>query len=215
MVTLPPELRDAPELPLLLKAGAFQLEHEALARSEFRDWLKPETKAEFINGEKIVHSPARYIHTRVLWFLAKILDAHVTAHDLGIVMVEKVLVGLSRNDYEPDIVFYRKERCAKFDDELMVYPAPDLVVEILSKTTEVRDTGVKYRDYAAHEIPEYWIVDPSAKTLQRYTNERGSYILQPLNLDQLIRSPLFPDLEIPLNAIFDSAANKQFVDKIR
>ncbi|GAB2598351.1 Uma2 family endonuclease [Spirosoma areae] len=42
----------------------------------------------------------------------------------------------------------------------MKLPAPDLVIEVLSKSTARRDRGVKFTDYAANGIAEYWIVNP-------------------------------------------------------
>lgn len=213
MVTLPPELWDAPELPLILKAGAFRLENEALARQEFRDWLTSDIKAEFINGKKFVHSPARNIHSCVVLWLASILKAFSTAKGLGRIYVEKTLIGLSRNDYEPDILFFKTERLKDFTRDQMIFPAPDLVVEVLSETTKNHDRVTKFRDYAAHEIPEYWIVDADTESVERYCNDDGSYLLQSIS-DKIIRSPLFPGLEIPFKAIFEEAANHELLTRL-
>jgi Uma2 family endonuclease len=210
MVTLPKELKDAPDLPLLIKASVFQLENEALARNEFRNWLTPDIKAEFINGEKIVHSPARDLHNCAVFWLASILKAHTTRNALGRIYVEKTLIGLSRNDYEPDIAFFRAEQVKSFGRNHMIYPAPDLIVEVLSESTFKVDRGIKFRDYAAHGLPEYWIVDADHESVERYENDHGSYVLQP-NKNDLIQSPQFPGLEIPLKAIFDETANHEFL----
>lgn len=214
MVTLPPELLEAPELPLILQAFNFQLENESLARHDFREWLSPEVKAEFINGKKIVHSPARDIHNCVVLWLANILNAFSVKHGLGRVYVEKALIGLSRNDYEPDLVFFKADRVKEFKRDQMIYPAPDLGVEVLSEPSRDRDRGIKYRDYAAHGVPEYWIVDADAETVERYVNDQGSFVLHPVGGDYILRSPLFPGLELPLKAIFDEAANHAFVGAI-
>lgn len=101
----------------------------------------------------------------------------VKEHDLGIVGSEKVMITLSRNDYEPDICFFRKEVADQFTDEQLRFPAPDFVVEILSESTEDRDRGVKMRDYAAHGITEYWIIDPKQQTIEQYWLEGQTYQL--------------------------------------
>jgi len=204
MVALPPELRDAPELPLIIQEGVSWMQNERLLRNEFRNWLTPEIKAEFINGEKIVHSPSRYAHCDAQVNLVAILSTFAQIHSLGIVLGEKALVELSRNDYEPDVVFFGNAKASKFYRNQMVFPVPDLTIEILSESTEDRDRGVKFRDYAAHEIPEYWIVDADAKQVERYVNLSGKYILQPAA--EVIVTPLFPGLQLPVAAIFDSAA---------
>ncbi|MCC6446410.1 MAG: Uma2 family endonuclease [Armatimonadetes bacterium] len=40
------------------------------------------------------------------------------------------------------------------------------MVEILSSGTEAQDRDIKYRDYAAHGVREYWILDPQQETLE-------------------------------------------------
>ena len=54
----------------------------------------------------ILHSPAKAEHIRVTGRFYKMLDMHVAKHNLGEVFFEKALVHLTRNDYEPDVLFY-------------------------------------------------------------------------------------------------------------
>jgi Uma2 family endonuclease len=50
----------------------------------------------------------------------------------------------------------------------MLFPAPDFVVEILSKGTARKDKGIKKEDYALHGVKEYWIIDPIKQTIEQY-----------------------------------------------
>jgi Uma2 family endonuclease len=215
MVTLPESMAKAPDLPLLIAEAESLLENERRARDDFRNWLTPDKKAEFINGEIIVHSPARSEHNRTNVDLANILTTFVDLHDLGLIYIEKTLIGLSRNDYEPDLVFYSKSKAVKISAKQIIFPAPDLVVEILSDSTKDYDRGVKFRDYAAHEITEYWIIDPGPRLLERYLNQNGKYVLQPLPESQIIETPLFPGLKLPIQAIFDRETRVEFLKKLR
>ena len=58
-----------------------------------------------------------------------------------------------------------------------VYGAPDLVVEILSPSTAKNDRGYKKGVYEACGIPEYWIVDPSQKSIEVYLLQNERYVL--------------------------------------
>jgi len=80
---------------------------------------------------------------------------YVLRHDLGFVGHEKVMISLSRNDYEPDICYFNKEETRQFTPNQMRFPAPDFVVEVLSDRKAANDRGVKFEDYAAHGIVEY------------------------------------------------------------
>lgn len=141
---------------------------EAEKRREYYALVHEDTKAEFINGEIIYQSPVKMQHWDVSMELSAQLHNHVKKYKLGKVGVEKVMISLSRNDYEPDICFFSAERAAEFAPDQMNFPAPDFVVEIISTSTEQCDRGVKFMDYAAHGVHEYWILDPHRATLEQY-----------------------------------------------
>ena len=42
----------------------------------------------------------------------------------------------------------------------MLFPAPDFAVEVLSPSTQKNNRGIKFDDYALHNVSEYWIIDP-------------------------------------------------------
>lgn len=162
-------LLKSPVLPDLLRQAQEVLDRENVARAEFLRALSPDVKAEFILGEALMHSPAKARHLRATAKLFARLHAHFeSVPQPGIVFVEKCLVSLTRNDFEPDIVWYSEEKAADFTDDQMRFPAPDFVVEVLSTSTEERDRGIKFEDYALHGVGEYWIVDPEVKTVEKY-----------------------------------------------
>ena len=126
---------------------------------------------------------------------------------LGTTSYDKGMVALTRNDYEPDICFWGKEKSAHFTDETLLHPAPDFVVEVLSKKTAKRDRTIKFQDYAAHHIPEYWMVDPWTKTVEQYwlqqipSNEYA--LVAKWQIGDQITAQSIPDFSIPVEAIFD------------
>lgn len=50
-------------------------------------------------------------------------------------------------------------------DKRGVKGAPQLVIEILSPSTQVHDCFVKLNLYQQAGVPEYWIIDPESKTV--------------------------------------------------
>mgnify|MGYP006173190535 CR=1 FL=1 len=176
-------LLDSPVLPRYLDRLRRVLDDEAVRRAQFVDDLSPEQKAEFINGEVVVHSPARHRHNLITSRTVGLLGAYVRYHDLGEVVAEKALVSLTRNDYEPDVCFFRKEVAESFTPDQWQFPAPDFIAEVLSESTEKHDRGVKFEDYAAHRVGEYWLLDPLKQRAEFYSlgNDGLYQPLQPEN----------------------------------
>ena len=139
--------------------------------------------------------------------LAKLLHTYTAVNKLGYVGAEKLLVSLTRNDYEPDVCFFGNEKAKKFKPAQMQFPAPDLVVEVLSKTTEAHDRGIKFTDYAAHGVSEYWIVDPDTETLEQYILDDGEYELIMKSKDGMVESRAVAGFKIPVRAIFSEKDN--------
>ena len=132
-------------------------------------------KVEFIEGEVIMHSPARNEHLVVKLHLATLLMTFVRDRGLGEVRDEKCLCIFPRNDYEPDIVFFGPEKSATIQPKTMKFPVPDFVVEVLSDSTEIRDRGVKFEDFEAHGVSEYWMSMPRTKSLSSTSSKMGCF----------------------------------------
>ncbi|MBQ7516584.1 MAG: Uma2 family endonuclease [Schwartzia sp.] len=58
-----------------------------------------------------------------------------------------------------------------------IFGAPDLVVEVLSISTEKRDRGIKKDAYEKAGVREYWIVRPADRAVEVYVLKDGRYIL--------------------------------------
>lgn len=62
--------------------------------------------------------------------------------------------------YIPDLVFLKKEKFELIYEGKYIAGTPDLVIEILSPVTAVKDQTVKLKAYHKTGVPWYWIVDP-------------------------------------------------------
>ena len=202
------QLLNSPRLPAVVQRLHKLLDHEAQRRADFIDTVLESEKAEFINGEKVVHSPVKLRHNVVTKRLLVLLDTHVTRRGLGYVGYEKVMISLTRNDYEPDICFFNAGAAAAFHPDQMRFPAPDFVVEMLSVSTAAIDRGVKFEDYAAHGVSEYWIIDPDAETVEQHRLAGDRYELAIKAQTGELRSVAVPGFVIPVRAIFDEQINQ-------
>ncbi len=218
MNTLLEELLQSPDAQLVIDKAKAMLWEEKKKRQEFYNWLQPDIKAEFINGVIVLHSPVKRSHLDASDNLNRLLSVYVDKNQLGICSTEKALIALTRNDYEPDICFWNNEKASTFNEDTMLHPAPDLVVEILSKGTAKRDKGVKFKDYAAHGIKEYWILDTKKKEVGQFTlatTEAREYTLhKKYGLADTIESLAVPGFSIPIEAIFDKASNLKALGQI-
>lgn len=197
----------SPRLELYARQTQGVLAAEQAAREQFYESVQEGDKAEFVNGEVIVHSPVKLEHNSVGNKLLKLIDTYVEKHDLGVVGYEQLMVSLTRNDYEPDLCFFGKAKAAAFTHDQMRFPAPDFVVEIVSESTVGTDRGVKFDDYAAHGVREYWIVDPVQEVIEHYVLSGDAYTLELKVHDGTLRSVANPGFEMPVRAAFDGAEN--------
>ena len=73
---------------------------------------------------------------------------------------------------EPDITVVCDS--SKLDD-IGCKGAPDLVIEILSPSTQRHDRLTKFNLYQRAGVREYWIIDTSSKSVQVFVLEDGRY----------------------------------------
>lgn len=161
----------------------FPQEQLKMTAEAYRDLPESPHKTELINGELIVYkgaesmSPApKDTHQRA--FTSLFLGLGNLIQDLG-----GELRGAptdvyldSANAVQPDIFWVSPDNtnCVLKDDGYW-YGAPDLVIEILSPATAVRDKTDKYALYERHGVKTYWIVDTFHMTIDVYVLENDIF----------------------------------------
>ncbi|MBX2998970.1 MAG: Uma2 family endonuclease [Caldilineaceae bacterium] len=194
-------------MPQIYKELGRIVADEQKRRQRFYDTLQEAQKTEFINGEVIVHSPVKLRHNLASKHLLMLLDMYVRKRGLGLVGHEKILIALTRNDYEPDVCFFSAEKARNFQPDQMIFPAPDFAAEVLSPSTEAIDRGVKLEDYAAHGVDEYWIVDPEHERIEQYLLAGETYELVFKADSGVVRSRAVDGFAPTVRSIFDEAEN--------
>ena len=133
------------------------------------------------------------------------LDRHVRRYGAGVVVESPVDVILDREEHlvvQPDVVFIRAQRLGICTDR--IWGAPDLVVEVLSMGNSQRDRTVKVGWYQEYGVPECWLVDAIARTVEVIdltAPERRSRTFEP---QELVRSSVLPRLRLRPADLFDA-----------
>ena len=156
-------------------------------------------RAELIDGQIFYFASPMTIHQRLLRDLSMELITYVKEHKgkcevlfapFGVRLVED-----GKNHLEPDIVVMCDPEIIKEDG---CHGAPDLVIEIVSKSTSKRDYGIKMLKYRTAGVKEYWIVDPIRETVlvSWFQDETQNELY---SLHDEIEFHMFPGLRVQLN----------------
>jgi Uma2 family endonuclease len=145
--------------------------------AELQQWPDDGRHYELHDGEVVVVPSPLPKHQRVALSIADVLREYEQASG-GVVLIAPLDIVFTEYDVlQPDIVFFRHERRDLVRDWEETRAAPDLAVEVLSRSTEARDRGRKMEMFARFGVPEYWIVDPAKNTLEIYVLRSGEYEL--------------------------------------
>ena len=168
-------------------------------------WDAPEdgNRYEVIDGALYVTPPPSFWHQNAITKLLKYLIPHIEDGRLGKVVTAPVGVVLDEDDgVQPDIVFVARERLGIISNR-GIEGAPDLVVEVLSPSTQARDRGIKMRRYAAAGVPHYWILVRRSRAVEAYRlGERGYERTGTFGPGSVFRPDLFAGLEIPVDDLW-------------
>jgi len=214
MQVSPDTILEMPNAFLLVDKVKSRLDDEQKRRRYFYEIIEENKKMEFINGEIIFHSPVKLQHNSATKLLCGLLNAFVIKYKLGFVGIEKIMVSLTRNDYEPDICFFGNAKAKNFKAKQAQFPVPDFVVEVLSDSTAKNDRETKFQDYAAHGVGEYWIIDAEKQTVEQYFLQNEQYELVLKAKDGTIESIALPKFKIPIRAIFDEDENLKTLTRL-
>ena len=160
------------------------------------------TLAELIDGEIIHMSPSpKARHQKITGKLFLLLSKYVEAASLGEILISPLDVHLPSGDVvEPDVLFVPTKNLDMIQD--WVRGVPDLLVEVLSPGNIPHDRKTKRRIYARNGVREYWIVDGEAETVEVLTLAGDRYDVHAVcRPGESIRSPLFPDLALPVGDV--------------
>ncbi len=161
-------------------------------------------KVELEEGELIMTAQPHGRHQSLLLYLGAALVDHLRRNSVGRIWpeIDVHLPGEARV-YVPDLVFLASDHMDRYSEQDgRIHGVPDLVVEIISPSTERRDRTTKFRAYQQVGVPWYWLLDPDALIAQEYKLTPDGYLLaQSIAPGEAFAPGMFPGLTIDLAAL--------------
>lgn len=123
---------------------------------------------ELVSGELVVTPAPHRLHQRTVAALYRQLYQWVSATGLGEVLFSPADLTLGETEVlQPDLFVTRESVTGRSNDWSDI-AALQLVVQVLSPGTAIYDRQLKRRRYQQAGVPEYWIVDPDARLIERW-----------------------------------------------
>jgi len=164
---------------------------------DFEQFPEDGLRREIIDGELFVTAAPYLRHQAVSRNLELLLVLWARERRCGQVFDAPVDVQLGNHDIvEPDLVYVSNARRSLLTPRRIV-GAPDLVVEILSPSTERNDRERKLSAYDRFGVVEYWIVDPDAGTIIVHARDAA---------DRLVAGPTFTGSDVLVSALLPGFA---------
>jgi Uma2 family endonuclease len=154
-----------------------------MSEVEYERWAAGRNDVEWVNGtvefkgptddqhdeaiEFVPASEANERHDAIRGLLLCVMSAIVKHTCLG--RVRGLESAMREGDSEatprhhPDVLFISHEQVPL--SHVRLQPAPDLVIEVVSPDSQLRDYHQKYAEYEQAGVREYWIVNPMSQTV--------------------------------------------------
>jgi Uma2 family endonuclease len=174
-------------------------------RSSWQEFiaLAEDDRRELLDGELLEIDVPTKLHEWVVALLVHRLTSWAMARRAGIVLASGYKVRIRENrGFMPDVQYFARAGRPLPSGGLDA-GAPDLVVEVVSPVSRRFDRTIKAEGYAEIGVPEYWIVDPELRTLERLVLTGSAYrVAERWNGPGTFAPPSFPNLSIELSELW-------------
>jgi Uma2 family endonuclease len=140
--------------------------------------LEDDQRYEIIDGHLLMAPAPETWHQDWLGDLYSLLRLFVKTNKLGRLFFAPVDVVLDpENTVQPDLVFVSAKN-ARIIQTRAIFGTPNLLVEVVSPSSDRRDRSQKKALYARFGVREYWIGDAAKRSLEIFTLREGRYELR-------------------------------------
>lgn len=213
-----PALLESPPNPITLNevAAISQSLAEDLAKLQLRtegfteaDYMTLDGSyfVEYVDGRLQVLPMPESIHQVLAFLLCSMLTDFARRDPGDRVLMAPFKIKLRDGQYrEPDVCYmlavnaHRRMRTH--------WNGADLIIEVISESNRDHDTITKRREYEINGVPEYWLVDPSHRSISILTLNGSTYAVHGEFRDgQVARSKLLSGFAVDVTRLFDDAAS--------
>jgi Uma2 family endonuclease len=158
---------------------------------------------ELVDGRLELMNPPTIRHLLISDMIRDIFKAEISRMNLPWLCFQEAGVRTGwRKSRLTDVCVVLQEQAIELLDKSAVFQTPPLlVVEVVSPESVQRDYRYKRSEYAAAEIPEYWIVDPILNQVSVLRLDEGLYEETVFTGNQEIVSQIFPELTLTVEQI--------------
>lgn len=175
-------------------------EKRRFAYADYKTWPDDE-RWEIIDGDAFNMTPAPGLnHQKVLGNFHAVFHAYFKGKPCSPFVAPTDVVLDDFNVVQPDLLVVCDTNKIT---EANIQGAPDLVVEILSPSTKLKDKREKKALYERFGVREYLIVYPEDGMVEQYRLVDGRYVSDVFNWDQKLPLFAFPDMEMHLWDVFE------------
>ncbi len=180
--------------------------------ADFREW---------VDGFVIDIKYVTIQHQETLNYVRNLVEIYLDFNPIGCTLGFPFVLQLDKTNSrrEPDFqvlleavpgAYNDRRKSSKLNDDDEIYQttggiltntamigSADICVEIVTDESLARDYSLKYHEYAAAGVKEYWCIDPVRKNALLYRlNNTGSYTQQTPDSGGFYRTPLLPDFRL-------------------
>ncbi len=168
---------------------------------DYLNWADDE-RWEIIDGAAYNMTPAPKVkHQRIVWDICTVINRNTEKVGDCIAFSAPTDVVLDQHNVVQPDVFIICDKSKITEDNIR--GAPDLIIEVASPSTEVKDRREKKNLYERFCVREYIIVFPEREYVERYTLKEDKYSAPEIyNWDEVLKLIIF-DIGINLWEIFD------------
>ena len=173
----------------------------------FQEYLSYEDETnnryELVDGRLEAMNPPTFRHMLIAKLIEQAFDREISRLKLPWLCLKESGIRTGwRKSRLTDIAVIKAKDIQEFIDQSAVCQVPPLLaVEIVSPESIKRDYRYKRSEYAALEIPEYWIVDPQENKVTVLLLDEGLYEETVFTREEKIVSVTFPELNLTVKDV--------------